>query len=319
MNFKKELATEIQNARQDGIDASEIWDLFENATPEQQAMIFVHTLEAGLLDDEYAFEFLTTIRGDIDPVTPEGWAYYTDLLDRLREEDPKLFQDSSHHYHRDLISFAIIEGRWEELSALLTPYLLGEHLDLFTMIIAQLKYHGQVRTLVDAMTTAWPKLKDSTKYVAWASEEFAGTLMELMLVDYLQTTAEHRPNDPKFLEATAFLLPWKEGWLDWFVPTVTQTKSTDWCRADFSEDAGSEPWRHKFSTMQVEFIAAQWRAGVPLTRGLLAWDKWSELFHAQFEAVIKSQKRHKRGQKAKVISLSRYFIPQARKLDKILG
>ena len=318
MDFERELTVEIQHAQQDGIDTSGIWQLFENATPEQRVMIFDNTLEAGVFDDDYCFGFLTAIRGDFDPTTSEGRALYTGLLDKLRKQNHNLYQESSQYYHRDLINFAVIEKCWDELPTLLAPITSGDHLDQFTTIIAQLKYHGQVRVLVEAMTSAWPKIKASTQYVEWASEEFAGKLMELMLVDYLETTADPRPDDSKFLEATAFLLPWKEGWLDWFVPTVTQPEPTEWELADFSDDVGSEPWRHKFATMQVEFIAAQWRAGMPLTRGLLAWHKWGEIFHAQLKTAKNSKKRQKRGQKTVYPSLSRYLIPQAKQMDKTL-
>ena len=319
MDFEKELTVEIQHAQQDGIDASRIWQFFENATPEQRVIIFDNTLEAGVLDDDYCFEFLTAIRGDFDPTTSEGRALYTGLLDKLRKQHPNLYQDSRQYYHRDLINFAIIEKRYDKLPTLLTPFASGDHLDQFTAIIAQLKYHGQVKTLIGAMKTAWPGIKNSTQYVEWASEEFSGKLMELMLVDYLESTTDPRPDAPEFLEATAFLLPWKEGWLDWFILTVTQLEPTEWELPDFSDDIGSEPWRHKFATMQVEFIAAQWLTGVPLTRGLLAWRKWGEIFHAQLKTAKKSRKEQKGGRKTADLSLSRYLIPQAKQMDKTLG
>jgi hypothetical protein len=319
MDFEKELAGEIQNARQKGIDASGIWELFENATSDQQLMIFERTLETGVLIDEYAFEFLGTIRGDCDLESPEGRAAYTGFLDQLREQAPKLYQQSSHYYHRDLISFAIIEGRWGDLPDLLTDYTSGDHLDLFTMVVAQLKYHGQVKILVEAMEAAYPKIEASSQYLPWASEEFAGKLMEVMLVDYLETSVAPRPDDPEFLAATAYLPSWKEGWLEWFVPTVTQPEPTEWKLSDFAGNPRSEDWLHKFATMQVECIAALWRAGVPLTRGLLAWRKWGEIFHDQHKTAQKFRKRQKRKQKAVDSSLSRYLIPQAKQMDQTLG
>jgi hypothetical protein len=161
-DFEEELVGEIQNARQEGIDASGIWDLFENATPEQKVMIFERTLETGVLIDEYAFEFLSAIRGDCDLEALEGRAAYIGFLDQLREQAPKLYQQSSHYYHRDLISFAIIEGRWDVLPDLLSDYTSGDHLDLFTMVVAQLKYHGRVKILVEAMKAAYPKIEASS-------------------------------------------------------------------------------------------------------------------------------------------------------------
>jgi hypothetical protein len=319
MDFEKKLEAEIQIARQAGIDASGVWELFEAATPEQQRVVFNRALESGVLDDEYAFELLTSIRGNLDQRSPEERAIYAGLLDRMQELASKLFQASSHYYHRDLINFAIIEGRWDELPDLLAPYTSGQDLDTFAMVIDQLKYHGQIRHLIATMQAAWPKIKESTQYIDWAIDEYAGTLMELMLVDYLEKTDDPHPDDPVLLESTASLLQWKEGWLDWFIPTISRPDRTKWSIADFSEDIGSETWRRKFSTLQIEFIASQWRAGVPLTRGLMAFHKWSEIFYAQIEADKKSKKRMKKGKKAGVSHPSQLLMPNPKRMDKILG
>src|SRR3970282_308016 len=75
----------------------------------------------------------------------------------------------------------------------------------------------------------------------------------------------------------------------------------------------------KFSTLQIEFIASQWQAGVPLTRGLMAFHKWSEIFYAQIEADKKSKKRMKKGKKAGVSHPSQLLMPNPKRMDKILG
>lgn len=98
MDFEGRLKAEIQIAQNDDIDASGIWDLFESATPQQRVTIFQRTLEAGVLDDEYAFELLITIlRSDCDPGSANDRALLTDLLNRFREREPKLYQQSSTH------------------------------------------------------------------------------------------------------------------------------------------------------------------------------------------------------------------------------
>jgi len=313
MDFEERLEVEIQIAQQDDIDTSGIWELFESATPQQRVTVFFRTLETGVLNDEYAFEFLNTIRSDCDPGSPEDRALYTDLLNRFREREPKLYRQSSVHYNRYLINFAIIEGRWGDLSALLTPYTSAYYLDLFNMVIAQLEYHGQIRPLIAAMELAWPNIKASSKIFEWAREEFAGELMELMLVDYLENATDPRPDDPQLIETTAFLLSWEENWLAWFIPAVMRPRPGGWNPADFSEDIGSEAWMNQFNVLQVEFIGIQWRNGIPLTRGLLAWHKWSEIFHAQTKTLQKSRKKTGKPE------LSRLLIPQPNYVEKILG
>ncbi len=158
-------------------------------------------------------------------------------------------------------------------------------------MITQLKYHGQIKPLIEAMNAAWPNIKDSAEYFDWAREEFAGDLMELMLVDYLENATNPRADDPQLIETTTSLFPWKENWLAWFIPAVIQPKPDRWSPADFSEDIGSETWMNQINTLQVEFVGTQWRNGIPLTRGLMAWHKWAEIFRAQAKSLRKSRKK----------------------------
>jgi hypothetical protein len=318
MDFEEKLEAEIGVAQQEGVDASELWELFEGAGPEQQPVVFRRALEAGALDDEFAFEMLTTIRGNLDQSAPQDRALYGGLLDRFRELDPNLYQKSSHYYHRDLINFAIIEGRWEALPDLLDPYTAGKDLDTFNLVIAQLKYHGQVRALIEVMEKAWPKVKASDEYFEWAIEEYGGTLMELKLADYLERTENPHGDDPELLDATAGLLPWKESWLEWFVSAVSHPDLGAWSQADFAE-GDEEKLKRKLSTLQLEFIGSRWQAGVPLTRGWMVWEKWGEFLPAQVKAYKKSTARRKKGRKTKVAPLSRLLIPDAKRMDKILG
>jgi hypothetical protein len=58
---------------------------------------------------------------------------------------------------------------------------------------------------------------------------------------------------------------------------------------------------------------------MPLTRGLLAWRKWGEIFQVQHKTAKKFSKRQKPDQKIDNPSLSRYLIPQAAQLDETLA
>jgi hypothetical protein len=314
MDFEKRLKAEIETAKKD-LEAAKLWDLFESATPEQQVIVFRRTLQAGVLDDEYAFEFLNAIKKDCDPSKPEDRAFYTHLLNQLQKQAPEVYQQSSAYYHRDLINFAIIENRWQDLSRLLSPYTSGDELDIFLLVIAQLKYHSQLEPSIEAMKKAWPNIKDSTQYIEGTDEEFAWTLMELMLADYLESTSDPKPDDPALLEPTAFLLPWDEEWLTWFITTVTQSEPSEWNAASFSANMGSEAWTRQLNSLLLEFVANRWRAGFPLSRGLMAWHKFSEILHAQSKASRRKQKR----KEAWPADLSVQVIPQADLMDRILG
>jgi hypothetical protein len=173
--------------------------------------------------------------------------------------------------------------------------------------------------LIEVMEKALPKVKASDQYFDWAIEEYEGTLMELKLADYLERTENPHGNDPELLDAAAGLLPWKEGWLEWFVSAVSRPDPRAWSQADFAEGDEAEKLKRKLSTLQLEFIGSQWKAGVPLTRGWMAWEKWGEILQAQIRAYKKSMARRKKGRKTKVAPLSRLLIPEAKRMDKILG
>ncbi|OQX65151.1 MAG: hypothetical protein B5M51_01540 [Anaerolinea sp. 4484_236] len=315
MNFEEKLDKEIESEKENP-GQSGVLDLFDNSKLDKKLFIFSKMQEADVLDAEYAFEFLTTIKSDFDAKTKDGRSGYAALLNKLRDEKPDVFEHDSHYYNQDLITFAILEERWDDIPELLNPFTSGEHLDAFYMVISQLKYHGCTKIVLDAMEAAYPGIQASGEYVYGADEEFAGELSGIMLIDYLETTDNPRPDDPVFLDKAGSLVDWKEGWLEWFVPTITQAKSTEWTLKDFLEDINHEAWRKKFHTMLLEFIAFEWKKGAPLSRCVLAWHKISEIFHTQFETLGKDTKRDKKSKKA---FLSRCVIPNAKKMDETLG
>jgi hypothetical protein len=314
MDFENKIDQEIEIEKENP-GQSGVWDLFDSSKPEQRLFIFRKMKEADLLDAEYAFEFLTTLKSDFDTKTEEGRVGYDALLNELRDEKPDIFEHDSHYYNQDLITFAILEERWDDIPELLNPFTSGKHLDEFYTVISQLKYHGRTKILLEAMEVAYPEIQASSEYIYGADEEFAGELSEIMLIDYLESSNHPRPDDPAFLEKAGSLVEWKEGWLDWFVPIITQAKSTEWTLDDFLEDINSEEWQKKFRTMLLEFIAVEWKKGAPLSRCILAWHKIFEIFHAQFDTLRKK----KRDRKSKETFLAHCIIPNAKKMDETLG
>jgi hypothetical protein len=294
------------------MDDSGIWELFEAANPEQKVALFQSTLDAGVLDDDYAFEFLNLIRKDFNAESQEDRTAYTQLLDRFREQEPEIFRQSSHYYHRDLLNYAIVEGRWSDIPELLEPFTQEHVLDDLLIVAAQLKYHGQVRPLIEAMQIARPKIRGSDRYIPGADDEFDAVLMELILVDYLENSTAPRPDDPALLEPTADLLRWKKGWLDWFILAVSEPGA--WSLEDLWEKSGKKKRTRHFDTLFVGFIAAQRRAGVPLTRGLMAWRKWAEVFHGPFVKF----KRPQKSKKSRASPPSALLIPRIASVRKML-
>jgi hypothetical protein len=315
MNFEEKVEKEIEIEKETP-GHSGVWDLFENSKLDERLFIFSKMQEADVLDAEYAFEFLTTLKSDFDLKSEEGRANYAALLNKLRDEKPDIFEKDRHYYNQDLITFAILEERWDYIFELLNPFTSGKHLDQFYTVISQLKYHGCTKIILEAMEAAYPGIQASTEYVYGADEEFAGELSEIMLIDYLESTDNPRPDDPAFLDKAGSLVDWKKGWLNWFVPKITQAKSTEWVLDDFLEDINSEEWQEKFKNLLLEFIASEWKKGVPLSRCILAWHQLFEIFYTQFDTLGKDRKRDEKSRKA---FLARCIIPNAKKMDQTLG
>ena len=315
MNFEEKIDQEIQ-IEKERPGQSGVWDLFENSQLDKRLIILNKMQAADVLDAEYAFEFLTAIKSDFDLTIEEGRANYAALLNKLRDEKPDIFRHDSHYYNQDLITFAILEERWDDIPQLLNPFTSGKHLDQFYTVISQLRYHGRTKIVLEAMQSAYPGIKASSEYVYGADEEFAGELSEIMLIDYLETSDHPRPDDPVFLDKVGSLVEWKKGWLDWFVPRITQAISTEWASDDLLEGINSEDWREKFNNLLLEFIATEWKRGIPLSRCILAWHQLFEIFYTQFKGLGKNKKRDK---KSKEVFLARCIIPNAKKMDRTLG
>ncbi len=315
MDFEEKIDQEIKIEKEQP-GQSGVWDLFENSQVDERLIILNKMQAADVLDAEYAFEFLTTIKSDFDLTTKEGRANYADLLNKLRDEKPDVFWHDSHYYNQDLITFAILEERWDDIPQLLNPFTSGKHLDVFYTVISQLKYHGRTKIVLEAMVSAYPGIQASSEYIYGADEEFAGELSEVMLIDYLESSDHPRPDDPAFLDKAGSLVEWKKGWLDWFVPRITQAKSTEWTSDDFLEDINSEEWREKFKNLLLEFIAGEWKKGLPLSRCILAWHQLFEIFHTQFGSLGKNKKRDKI---SKEVFLARCIIPNAKKMDETIS
>jgi len=305
-----------------------LWMQFERADIEGKEAIFLNALEAGKLDDEYAFEMLTDIHSELDIRDPTVRARYAALVERLCQQAPDLYQHSIAYYHEYLIQFAIIDGRWEALPDLLAPFAeKPDHtIETFTRVIEQLEYHGQVQPLIQVMAQAWPAVSKSAEILPWAIDEFAGRLMQLHLFDYLETTRAPRADDPALLEATAPYGQWKEGWLERFTPRLTASAPWSWRPTDFGEAVDADQWRDNLDNLLAEFVADRYQAGVPYSRGHMAWVQLSKALKLQFAAPTSSKgKQSRKGRKgekrrkASPVATSSSLVPTYQTMDKTLA
>lgn len=298
----------------------ELWDSFEEATLDDKMAIFLDALEAGELDEGYAFDMLSTIREELDRRDPGARARYAELLERLRRQAPELYDKSATYYCENLINDAIADGRWERLPELLAPFAKGDDLDMFFLVIDRLTYHGQLRPLIQAMSAAWPTVSKSDKFFEWGIEEFGSELMLLYFFDYLETTPSPRADDPALLEATAPYGQWREGWLERAIPRLTAPGPSAWQPANFGPTVDADQWQENLYDLLLEFMADRHRAGIPYSRAHMALTQLATVLEKQFNAPAKARgKSGKKKGKSRPSGSMSPLVPNDRVLDKSLA
>jgi hypothetical protein len=270
---------------------------------------------------------LNDIRGLLGPGDPEGRTHYAHLLEELRQGAPDVFRQSAGYYHEELVRDAIADDRWGAVPQLLAPFTeeLRANIELFARVIDELAYHGQVQILIQVMTRAWSELAESDWILPGAVDEFGGKLMGFHLFHYLETTENPRADDPVLLKATAPYGEWKDGWLERFIPRLTTSEPSDWKIADFDAAVDADQWDDNLSDLLAEFVADRRRAGVPYSRGYMAWMQLGEALHRQFSATpepftldLASPAGGKRRAKAKQIPAPLPLVPRYHVLDQVL-
>ena len=99
------------------------WEQFEKSDFDGKVELFTETLTAGQLDASEAFEMLTSIREEMDTAhNSQSRIRYAELVGRLRDEAPELYQQDVPYYHSNLIDDAITDMRWEAIPELLSPF-----------------------------------------------------------------------------------------------------------------------------------------------------------------------------------------------------
>ena len=245
------------------------WDAFGSATAEEQARYFLKLLDEGEMDGDLAFDMLETLRAHLS-TDAAGHALYAELVRQLREKAPEAYRGESRYFHQTLLTFAIEDGRREDIPALLEPFRRETDLDIYSRVVDALSYHGLERELVPVMSEALSAIKADPNLADWGVNEFAEDIMRLMLWIYLDTAASPSPDDADFLAATEPYGQWAEGWLEKFVPRFAAASPSAWKPDDFALSLKREPYRENLLAMLAEFVADCHRDGIPYERGYAA-------------------------------------------------
>jgi len=281
-------------------DWDRFWGRFETADLEEREALFEKALESGEMGGGAAFEMLGEIRGMLDLDNPQHRTHYAELVGQLREHAPDLYRVNEGYYRRNLISDAVAAKRWDDIPALLEPLAdgLATDLDVFSQIIDQLAYNGCILPLIQVMARAWPRVRDSDEVTDWGVDEYAGRLMKLHLFHYLETTDEPRVDISELREATSPYGEWDDGWLERVIPRLTAPEPSEWEIEDFGPDVDADQWEANLTSLLAEFVGDRHRAGVPHSRGDMAWTELGKILRYQLAVPTRPFEGEGRGTSA---------------------
>ena len=261
------------------------WEKFDQADPEEKIAFFVGRLESHRLDPDDAFEAYLQIRDALKPSHDAvARICLAGLIERLRCDAPVAYLDSP-VYLEDLILFAVTEERWDTLSGLLIEFakFADTKPDEFSDVTKMMLYHGQTQPLLAAMKSAWQQVSTSHEILAWSIDEYYGTLLELTLYLYLETTITPHADDPGLLDAiNAFGGKPNLEWLATAVNHLSASAPSSWRVEDFGASVDAETWEHNVSALLYDWMADEYRyAGVPFSK--------SNLFKEELQAILHQQ------------------------------
>jgi hypothetical protein len=303
------------------------WDKFEKADLDGKIAFFLERLETQRLDGDDAFEAYLQIRDALNPRhDAAARTRLIELIERLRRDAPEAYQDSA-VYLEDQIVFAVTEERWNALPNLLAEFaeIADKKPDEFSGVRKMMLYHGQTQPLFAAMKSAWHKVSTSKDILEWGINEYYGTLVELALFQYLETTAHPRADDPGLLEAiAAFGGKPNQEWLATAVKHLSARAPSPWRVEDFDAAVDAETWKHNVGALLFDWMADEHRrANVPFTKSDLFKEEMQEILHQQIserEPRQASKGKHGKSKTKRVAAqmVASPLIPRYSALDRAL-
>lgn len=172
-------------------------DFMETDDYEEQVALFDSALNENLLDDEGAYDMLTTL---YYPAVERGeQARFEAMLDRLQAQLPDAYNEYEHIYLDYRISNALATGQLKQLPNLVSrlSQKAGKYIDLFLSMIEALAYHGQTDCIADALQKAWPSIREQDEVLD--IEEIAAYAVSYIIFFYLEHAEHPDAHDPKLV------------------------------------------------------------------------------------------------------------------------
>jgi len=295
----QELSAEIYDA---------LWEEFEEADYEGRIGIFRRALDEGLLDAEMAFEMLSTI---YDEAVERGeWERFESLLLELRNKAPEVYDQDSGFYTLRRLEKAVNLRDSEAVAELIMEFGRAplKDADMFFKAIDILMYHGYSKALVEAMTVAWPEIRDNYEgvLVPWAVDEFRDIAFILTIFNYVEEASEPRADDPSLVEHLSVFADVDQDKLERVISALVGKSGRTWTMEDF---VNADNLASELFFFSLEFLGELRRErGVPYSKGELGRVQLTGYF---LERLGKRKRKEKKQR--------RLLFPEARSFDRYIG
>ncbi len=261
------------------------WDQYEAADLEGKTAIFLQRVDEGRLDGEDVFEMLLSIREVSKPHEDEAArVQFRTLVERLKGALPEVYREERGFILESLILDAVADQDWGRIAGPLAELatIADRRSEEFFRVMQALAYHGQTQTLIEAIKLAWSTVRGSSDVTRRSVQEFSGTLLELNLFRYLDTTSHALEDDPALSEALPDGVAYDRVWLSRAMRYLSAAGPRVWLRADFGETVDADTWEENVAGLLLDFMAEQRRAGhVPLSRSNMMREIMREVLHEQ--------------------------------------
>jgi len=216
--------------------ANSLWREFKSQNGDGRVAAFLAALEdAEVMTDDLAFQMFDLLH--TNAVTSGDRTNFASCVDALRERRPEVFDEGAHFYLSWRLLHALAESRLEIVPALARELAARAARDTYTFnrTLDALEYHGQLSVLVEALRTAWPRVKPSTDIMARGVSEFAWKGADYEIYNHLEHTASPDRADPVLLERIKFFVEDStENYPGEFIDDLTGKSGRVWAETDFA-------------------------------------------------------------------------------------
>ncbi len=124
----------------------------------------------------------------VSAATCEERGVVNECFERLRDIHTLIHAPNAVFYAKWIITNDLLCGRTGRIARYFMEAAgnADRDIDSFFMIISRLAYHGELKTLLDGMRIAWPKIRDDDNIMGWAEGEFAVSLCAYEIFAHLE-------------------------------------------------------------------------------------------------------------------------------------